>query len=110
MKSVTWGSVRHSSIDSIIILQIKNHDNRRQIFLPHTSFRTSCSLFSVGDNNEALKLVCGRNKMSSDIVVFNFQFKFEIKLITKIETFLLDLAAICVWIVVLGKVDFYRQK
>ena len=54
------------------------------IFQPHTSFRASCPHFSVGDKggHEALKLVCGRN-MSSNNGVFNFQFKFEIELITK---------------------------
>ena len=38
----------------------------------------------------ALELVCGEN-MSSIIVVFNFQFEFEIELITKIPMLLSDI-------------------
>ena len=34
------------------------------------------------EGHEALKLVCGRNKRLLIFLVFNFQFKFEIELIT----------------------------
>ena len=45
-------------------LKIKNHNIRWCLFLPHTTFRASCPLLSVGDKRvyETLKFACGRNK------------------------------------------------
>ena len=80
--TINWSfnlNLKFLAFKSLFLLKIKNHSIKRCLFLPHTSFRASCSLLSptLKRGHEALKPVCGRNKrlLILWILIFNLSSK-----------------------------------